>query len=379
MEWVKLGDIAEITMGQSPDSSYYNENGEGLPFYQGVSDFGEVFPSPSKFSTKPKKIAQKGDILIGVRAPVGDINISNEDCCIGRGIASIRPNNKKYSRDFLYFHLLSQNKYLNSQATGSTFKAISRSVLENILVPKITLEVQENIAYTIASIRKLIAKRREQIDDLVALVDSVFYEMFGDPLTESNRAYKAHRLEELVTDIIGGGTPSKKRSDYYGDAIPWITPKDMKEKYLERGKISISDEGLENSSAQLIPRGSLLMVIRSGILKKYIPLAICTNEVTVNQDMKAFVLKQKINVQYLYYYIRASERFLLGKVRSVTADNFNFNDVKNLNITLPPIDLQNRFADYVTSIEAQKESLRASLSELETLFDALMQEAFSGL
>lgn len=378
MEWVKLGDIAEITMGQSPDSSYYNENGDGLPFYQGVSDFGEIFPSPSKFSTKPKKIAQKGDILVGVRAPVGDINISNEDCCIGRGIASIRPNNKKYSRDFLYFHLLSQNKYLNSQATGSTFKAISRSVLENILVPKITLEVQENIAYTIASIRKLIAKRREQMDALDALVGSVYYEIFGDPLTKSNGAYEVHRLEELVTDIIGGGTPSKKRNDYYGDAIPWITPKDMKAKYLAEGQISISETGLENSSAQLIPKGSLLMVIRSGILKKYIPLGICTNEVTINQDMKAFVLERGVNVQYLYYYIKACERFLLGKVRSVTADNFNFNDVKNLEITLPPIDLQNRFADYVTSIEAQKETLRASLAELETLFDALMQAAFSG-
>ena len=90
--WVssRLGDVAEIVLGQSPPSSTYNENENGLPFYQGKLEFGNIYPSPQKWCTEPKKIAEKGDVLISVRAPVGPTNICPERSCIGRGLAAIR-------------------------------------------------------------------------------------------------------------------------------------------------------------------------------------------------------------------------------------------------------------------------------------------------
>ena len=379
MEWVKLGDIAEITMGQSPDSSYYNENGEGLPFFQGVSDFGEVFPSPSKFTTKPKKIAQKGDILIGVRAPVGDINISNEDCCIGRGIASIRPNNKNYSRDFLYFHLLSQNKYLNSQATGSTFKAISRSVLENILVPKFTSGAQENITYTIASTRNLIAKRREQIDGLDALVSSVFYDMFQPYLEDKEKTIK---LSDITSHISSGSTPRGGKEVYTSDGILFIRSQDVLMNRLDYSEVAyIPLEIHKTMKRSTLHYKDVLINITGASIGRTAVFYGETGSANTNQHVASIRLKGNvITPEFLSYYF-STEYFqkVIQKVSSGgTREALNYQQIGEFRIPEAPISKQEMFVRIKSRIEAQKESLRASLLELETLFDALMQEAFSG-
>jgi type I restriction enzyme S subunit len=142
--WTKLGDIAEITLGQSPPSSDYNENGKGLPFYQGKTEFGKTYPTPKKWCNKPKKIAQKGDVLISVRAPVGPTNLSNEKSCIGRGLASIRG---LCGIDSYYIlHLLRRyEKEIAAKGTGTTFSAISGNQLRNLEIPLPPLNEQRRI------------------------------------------------------------------------------------------------------------------------------------------------------------------------------------------------------------------------------------------
>ena len=98
---MKLCEICNINMGQSPDSSLYNEEQIGMPFYQGNADFGEIHPKARMWCTKPTKIAKSGDILISVRAPIGALNIANEDCCIGRGLAAITADSKKCSKKYI--------------------------------------------------------------------------------------------------------------------------------------------------------------------------------------------------------------------------------------------------------------------------------------
>ena len=101
---VKLGNIADLNMGQSPKSEFYNDIGEGLPFFQGVKDFGERKPTETMYCSKPAKIVQTGDVLISVRAPVGDINIAEKESCIGRGVAGIRAKDK--NNQFIYYLFL---------------------------------------------------------------------------------------------------------------------------------------------------------------------------------------------------------------------------------------------------------------------------------
>lgn len=109
---IVLSDVAELVMGQSPPSSSYNDSGLGLPFYQGKTDFGVTYPTPRIYCREPKKLAEAGDILISVRAPVGATNLCQSQSCIGRGIAAIRA--KEIDRDFLYFYLKKIESYIDS-------------------------------------------------------------------------------------------------------------------------------------------------------------------------------------------------------------------------------------------------------------------------
>lgn len=129
----KLSDLANITMGQSPDGESYNENGNGVIFFQGCTDFGTRFPSVRKFTTKPTRFAKSGDILLSVRAPVGSINIANENCCIGRGLASL--NSKNNSNAFLFYVLKNLKQVFDRRnSDGTTFGSITKDDLFSLKV-----------------------------------------------------------------------------------------------------------------------------------------------------------------------------------------------------------------------------------------------------
>jgi type I restriction enzyme S subunit len=144
-KWVRLGEkeIAEIIMGQSPPSNTYNQEGVGLPFYQGKADFGELYPTPRIWCTKPNKIAEAGDILISVRAPVGPVNMCRERSCIGRGLAAIAPQKEIFDNFFLFYYFKSIEE--NWVGKGSTFGAIKKKDLQNLLIPLPPLEEQKRI------------------------------------------------------------------------------------------------------------------------------------------------------------------------------------------------------------------------------------------
>ncbi|MYE26823.1 MAG: restriction endonuclease subunit S [Chloroflexi bacterium] len=168
-EIVKLGVAAEITAGQSPPGHTYNFDGFGLPFFQGKAEFGAFYPVPQKWCTEPQSICESGDILISVRAPVGDVNMAAELSCIGRGLAAIRVKETCNSQ-FLYRILLSAKHGIARQATGSTFESIPVSVLRNLAIPLPPLHEQRAIASYLdaetARIDKLIAKT-ERLNELL--------------------------------------------------------------------------------------------------------------------------------------------------------------------------------------------------------------------
>ena len=182
MTYIQLSSLCSINMGQSPDSSTYNKEGIGIPFFQGNADFGETFPNVRVWCSNPTKTAKPHDILISVRAPIGSMNYARETCCIGRGLAAITPNSDKVYPEYIYWLLRSKNAELNNLGTGSTFKAIGRKTLESIQVPCIRKEKQQYIADCFWNINQVIRHRKQQLDDMDNLIKARFVEMFGDPI-----------------------------------------------------------------------------------------------------------------------------------------------------------------------------------------------------
>ena len=167
-----LSDIANITMGQSPEGSTYNQEGKGTVFYQGSTDFGIRFPSIRMYTTAPSRFAKKGDILMSVRAPVGDTNIANKDCCIGRGLSAL--NSKIGSITHLYFILGDlKAKFDRLNAAGTTFGAITKEELFSLSVVRPSSEVLNFYEDICVSMFEQQMKIGYEVNELTHLRDSL--------------------------------------------------------------------------------------------------------------------------------------------------------------------------------------------------------------
>lgn len=145
----KLADIADITMGQSPSGDSYNEDGDGTVFYQGRGEFSDRFPVRRLYTTEPKRMAKAGDVLLSVRAPVGDINVANEDCCVGRGLAAITAK-KGYSSFLLYTLKMNQTQFDQYNGAGTVFGCINKDALNDLKIlipPESIISNYENIVH----------------------------------------------------------------------------------------------------------------------------------------------------------------------------------------------------------------------------------------
>ena len=160
---VKLSDVAKIIMGQSPPSSSYNEKGIGMPFYQGNVDFGEKYPKIKKYTDKITKIANENTILMSVRAPVGELNVTKIECCIGRGVCSIKINGE-LNLEYLFYYLKNIMINIKKLEKGSTFKSINKKEIENIEVLLPPLELQNKFATKIEAIQKLKFRKLKSLE-----------------------------------------------------------------------------------------------------------------------------------------------------------------------------------------------------------------------
>ena len=175
VESIPLSNIAAITMGQSPAGNTLNDK-DGVVFYQGRTDFGFRYPTVRLFTTDPKRMAKAGDILLSVRAPVGDVNIASEDCCIGRGIAVV---SSEYN-SFVYYSILNQKTdfdiYNNS---GTIFGSINRDALSTFKIPAANISLIETFESMASDVDKSIHNNTKEIDKLRTLKQTYLQKFFG--------------------------------------------------------------------------------------------------------------------------------------------------------------------------------------------------------
>ena len=385
MEYVKLGDICEIINGYAFKSKNYVTSGIRIIRITNVQkgfveDTSPVYYPLSTKNDFKKYILYPEDLLISLTGNVGRVAILDKKylpAFLNQRVACIRLKSNKILKEYL-FYMLNTNifeiKSINS-SKGIAQKNISTEWLNNYLVPLPNLEIQQHIVTILNKLRSAIKNKERELSELDELIKARFVEMFGDPIG-NQKGWETQTLEQSCSQILGGGTPSKVHSEYFNGNIPWVTPKDMKTRIIIDSKDHITREAILRSSAKLIPANSVLMVIRSGILKHTLPVAINKVKVTMNQDMKAFVPNLYINSIFLENYFRAITPNILSKVRSVTADNINFKEFRKRKVLIPPLSLQNEFANFVQQVDKSKVAVQKSLDETQRLFDSLMQEYF---
>lgn len=386
-EKVKLGKYALIAAGQSAPQGESCYSQEGRPFIKAGNLYGltngtkedDILKVNEDIAKKYKlKMFPKDTIVFaksGMSCLKGYIYLIQDDCYVVNHLACVLPNIKYLYPSYIkYFFIYSPvNKLIKDEA----YPSIRLTDIGEIKIPLPPLDIQKKIAAALDTANALIEKRKEQIEKLDLLIKSQFIEMFGDPVTNP-KGWEIKSIQDCCIRIFGGGTPSKQNLEYFTGDIPWVSPKDMKTLYIIDSIDHITKEAVEKSTTNLIPQKSVLMVIRSGILKKYLPVAINNVIITINQDMKAFTPNKNTKPEFLLYCFKAIERDVLSRVRSVTADNIEFSDFKRREIISPPLIVQNQFAEFVEKVEAQKTLLQKSLADMEQNYQSLLQKCFKG-
>jgi type I restriction enzyme S subunit len=431
--WIttELNQVAEIIMGQSPPSSTYNENDIGLPFFQGKAEFTELYPIVSKWCSEPNKIAESNDILISVRAPVGATNIANQKCCIGRGLAAIRyPDCNKY----VFYFLRLIEKELDKKGTGTTFKAISGSVLKSEKIPLAPLPEQRVIVskieqlfseldngisnlklaqeqlkvYRQAVLKKafegeLTKKWREQQTDLPDagdLLEQIRKEREEATKSSDKKGKKSKpptgtELADLpmipkkwmwvkldyLGDLGRGKSKHRPRNDkiLFGGKYPFIQTGEVKaaNHTIKSFEKTYSDFGLAQS--KLWPKGTLCITIAANIAET----AFLGFDGCFPDSIVGFTATENIIMkEYIYYFFKVNQSKIEAFAPATAQKNINLNTLENL--IVPYCSLLEQKA-IVQEIETRlsvcdkiEQDIETNLEKAEALRQSILKKAFEG-
>ena len=371
----RLDQICSLNMGQSPDSSSYNENGEGMPFFQGNADFGKVHPRVRVWCSAPTKVAHTGDVLISVRAPIGALNIADRECCIGRGLAALTVNEELCNKDYLWYAIASKVEELNSKGTGSTFKAISKSVLAETEIPLPTLGEQQGVARQLAKVDELIALRKEQLAKLDQLVKSRFIELFG--------VCDTYELLKDSNIYISDGNYSSKyptADEFVEEGIPFIRASNMEmNTIVDNNMYFITKEKHAILLKGHVKAGDVLITTRGATIGKIACVPPRHEDSNINAQIVLLRCpKKEYNPLFLSWYLKLDNtQAEIQKLISGSAQpQLPIKRLVQLNLLKPDINLQNQFVAFVEQIDKSKLAIQQSLDKLELLKKSLMQEYF---
>lgn len=368
-----LGDIADVTMGQSPKSEFYNIDGQGMPFLQGNRTFGKRYPVFDTYTTMPTKTAKAGDVIMSVRAPVGDLNFTPVDMCLGRGVCGIRMKNG--NQDFLFYLLKYYMPQLLNKESGTVFGSVNRNDIKGL-----ELEIPDDIVQ-----QQRISRALTMLDEKIEVNDAInenleeqllayYRELF---ITNAKATWKAGTIADLG-NVVGGSTPSKKKSEYYTDnGIAWLTPKDLSNdhsKFITHGEIDITEQGLANSSAVRMPSGTVLFSSRAPI--GYI--AIADGEVTTNQGFKSVVPFAEIGTAFVYCFLKENLTIIENMASGSTFKEISGSTMKVVPAIIPDSDSLSLFKDYADAIFNQQRNKEAENKRLSSIRDLLLPRLMSG-
>lgn len=375
MNTALLGDVCEIIMGQAPSGETYNSDGIGLPLIAGAGDFGSLFPQPNRYTTAPSKKTLVGDIILCVRATIGDLNWADREYCLGRGVAGIRPKNNLITPEYAWWTLNSNAAKLLSMGRGATFKQINKSDIEGLEIRLPSINEQNRIAAILDKADEVRFKRRQALEKLEGLAQAVFVEMFGEPVANPNKL-PLKKLGEIC-DVRDGTHDSPK---YVSEGYPLVTSKNLTQGRIDLSEVNlISESDYQNiNKRSKVDQGDILMPM-IGTIGNPIIVDSEPNFAIKNVALIKFS-RNKVSNVYIHtllngpYFDAVSRK----KNRGGTQKFMSLGDIRGIDIPLANHEDQIAFERRVLDIKLLKEKLEKSNVGVEQMFSSLQQRAFKG-
>lgn len=386
-ELKKIGEVCRIILGQSPPSDTYSEEKIGLPFFQGKAEFTELYPITRKYCNQPKKIAEPFDVLLSVRAPVGAVNLANQKCCIGRGLAAIKFENYKYG----FYFLRSIQQELDSKGTGTTFRAISGETIRETRIPFPSPKIQQAV---VSKIEELFSELDKGIEDLKIAQSqlkvyrqSVLKWAFEGKLT--NEDLKDGELPEgwdwkkinEITSVLGDGLHGTPNYDQQGKYY-FINGNNLTDGKIEikenTKRVSIIE--YEKYKKQLSDKTILVSI--NGSLGY---TAFYNNEpIILGKSACYFNVLDNVDKHYIRY-IFTSQRFTNYSTKVATGStikNVSLRSMRDFLVPVPKLEEQHRIVQEIETrlsvADKMEESIIESLLKAEALRQSILKKAFGG-
>ncbi|MCY4104703.1 MAG: restriction endonuclease subunit S [bacterium] len=401
--WATFGDVSNVVGGATPKTKIAANWGDDvswitpddLSHHSGMYiDRGRRSLTREGYESCSAQLMPAGSVLFTSRAPIGYVAISSGPVCTNQGFKSFVPQSGLRS-EYLYWYLRFATPRIRALGSGTTFKEISKAVAASIWLPvppnaeqkRIVAAIEEHFSRLDFAETALEVTRSK----LQALRRSVLAAAFAGRLTNPPAAADTD-LGQLpagweqatigeVSNVVGGATPKTTVAANWGDGISWITPDDLSRHngmYIERGRRSLTREGYESCSAQLMPAGSVLFSSRAPI--GYV--AISSGPVCTNQGFKSFVPQTGLMSKYLYWYLRFATPDIQAMGSGTTFKEISKKVALSIPLILPPIDEQEQIViaieEFFSRLDAAEVALEIVWSKLQAFRRAVLAEAFAG-
>ncbi|MCG9638451.1 restriction endonuclease subunit S [Vibrio sp. Isolate34] len=386
MEIVTLGDLFKISSGGTPsrrEKSYY-DNGD-IPWIK-TGDLHKVrIQQASEYITQlgldksSAKLFPKDTVLLAMYgATIGACSILDIEAATNQACAAFVPN-EKVDTNYLYYFLKSKKNDFIRDGVGGAQPNISATYLKTVDFPFPSLETQKQIAVVLEKADQLRKDCQQMEQELNSLAQSVFIDMFGDPVMNP-KGFEVTKLKDLVS-VLSGATPSKSNDSFWIGDVPWVSPKDMKVPELYDAIDHVNEITFTETNLKSIPLNSILIVVRGMILAHTVPLAITRKKLAINQDIKALTVKsESITSEFLLAALSSMHTHLLGIISTAAhgTKRIDMADLLNIRVIVPSLKSQEEYTKAITVIRELLANQKAEVALHESNFKALMQKAFKG-
>ncbi len=385
--WVTLEDIGIIYSGGTPST-------KEPEFWEGdiswitpadLSNYTEIYISRGKrnisklgLDYSSATLLPKDTILFSSRAPIGYVAIAKNELATNQGFKNLLLPSS-FNHKFVYYYLRTVKELAEKISSGTTFLELSASNFKKIPIPLVPTEEQDRIVEKIEELFSELDYVKTNLETALRNIENLFLKTLKNLFTIDENKFTKYKLSDVATWGTGG-TPSRKINSYFNGNIPWVKTQELKQKYINETEESLTISGLENSSARIYPKGSVVMAMYGATIGQ---LSILNIEASTNQACAVGVVdEEKMCNEYLYYFLLNERSNIINKAQGGAQQNISLSIIKEYDIYLPNIEVQKDIVEKIENLsqelEVQSNSVSNELHKLLVTYQKILKEAFHG-
>ncbi len=373
-EMIRLGDVATYINGYAFKPEDRGE--EGLPIIRIQDLTGNSYDLGFYNGEYPEKIEiNDGDVLISWSASLGVYIWNRGKALLNQHIFKVDFDKVEIDKNYFVYAVRRKLNEMALKTHGATMKHIVKKDFDATLIPYPSMETQAEISNNLDKVSRIISAREAELRKLDELIKARFVELFGNP-NFNEKQWKKGTINDIGT-CVAGATPSTKVNEYWeSGTIPWMSSGEVNKGRIYETDSFITQLGYENASTKMVPAKTVVLAM-AGQGKTRGTAAITEIELCTNQSICSIVNNDRVNPEYLLFFLKMQYKELRGASTNTDGrGGLNLKIIGNYPIMIPPIDLQNKFADFVKQVDKSKVVVQKALDEAQLLFDSLMKEYF---